>query len=540
MGSVAASTVAAGVLGVVSNVLIAARFGRGMVTDAFFMAQSLPLIFGKFFQTGPLQQVVMPIFLEARARGDASRAHRYAANMITVALVLFGAISVLLWIAAPWIVGLIAPGFDGERKLLTIALARPFVPVVLCMILVSLLTAFLNAFQRFAAPEWLARLPSVALIAVMIWGASSWGIEALVWALVAGSLVQLGLLWMDLARVGVPYRPAWDLRQPQLRQTWQRLAPFVISSAAVQMQVIVHRLVTSTQPVGTLSALSYADRIVHFLGAVLGSVSLVLFPRFIQDALASDRAQFRQRLERAVILVSLIAFPVAMSLIVFGRPLIGLLLERGRFDALATQETGLALGWLAIGLFAWGLWDLCKTAAYALQRPAIVNRTVIGVSLGTIALTLTIGRWWGLAGLAVSWGLVPYLMTAGYCWQLRREIPHMSRLIFNGTLGRVAAAAAGMGLVAMGLREMAWSNWARGSGWLGQALALGLVALGALAGYWFLLAVLGVQERRELASMIPTALGLSRKTAVVPATPSGKRVAPVGSHVKPQLMEPSA
>ncbi|MBI3088225.1 MAG: polysaccharide biosynthesis C-terminal domain-containing protein [Candidatus Omnitrophica bacterium] len=514
LGAVTASTVAGGLLGVLSNVLLAARFGRGVATDAFFMAQSLPLLFGKFFQTGPLPQVVMPIFLEARAQGRERAASRYASSMITVVVLAAAVSSAVVWFAAPWLIRLLAPGFDGETRSLTIGLARLLVPVLLCTVLISLLTGFLNASRIFAWPEWLARLPSLALIAVMAAGAAWLRIEALAWALAVGSLVQLGLLWLvGTRRRALAYQPLVAWREEAFQTTWRRLSPFLLSAAVVQAQLVVHRLVTSLQPLGTLSALSYAERISNFLVALLGAVPMVLFPQFIHDALAADRAVLRRRLTRMAGLVALLSFPMAVGLIVVSEPFIRLLFERGRFDALATRETALALGCLAVGVAASGLAGLCKAVAYAVQRPALVNITVIGASAAAMALTLTLGRWWGLPGLALVWGLVPYLVAAGYLWQLRRDVPAIHQVVWNGTVARIALAACGMGALCWVVRQGLGTPPA----WWHQALGLGLTVLVGAGSYWGLLSGLGVQERHELVAVLRRATGLARPQPVSPA-----------------------
>lgn len=520
VGSVAASTVVGGLLGVFSNALLAARFGRGLATDAFFMAQSLPLLFGKFFQTGPLPQVVMPIFLEARTQGREHAASRYASSMITVVFLVAAVSSVLVWVAAPWIIRLIAPGFDGEARSLTIGLAQLLVPVLFCTVLISLLTGFLNASRIFAWPEWLARLPSVALIAVMVAGASRVRIEALAWALVIGSLAQLGLLWLvGRRRRIIAYHPVVAWRQQAFQTTWRRLSPFLVSAAVVQSQLVVHRLVTSMQPVGTLSALSYAERISSFLVALLGTVPMVLFPQFIHDALAADRAVLRRRLARMAGVVSMVSFPLAVGLIVVSEPLIRLLFERGRFDALATRETAVALGCLAVGLVASGLAGLCKTVAYAVQRPALVNITVIGASAVAMALTVTLGRWWGLPGLALVWGLVPHLVAIGYLWQLRRDVPAIHQVVWNGTLARLALAATGMGALCWVVQQALGTP----PEWWRQALGLGVTVLVGVGSYWGLLIGLGVQERHELMAMLRRATGLARPQPVSPPTRVSQR-----------------
>ncbi len=506
--AVIASTLAAGVLGLASNMLMASVFGRSLATDAFFMAQSVLRIFGKFFQGGPLRQIAMPIFMEKR-QADADGAERYASNLISATACVFGVLAAGLWLAAPHVVAAIAPGFAGGQEALTVRLTRLFVPVILCTVLINLLTTFLHAFHRFGPSEWLARVPSAAMIAALLWGRGRWPIESLAWALLIGSALQTALLWDALRRQGFRYRPLLQLRQPELAATGRRLAPFFGSSMVVQLQLVVHRVVASTQPAGTLSSLSYADRITQFLDTVIGVVPLVLFPRFIEDALQADRTAFRRRLERVALLCSLGVFPMVVAVIVFSRPLIQLLLERGRFDQLATDQTALSLAWLSVGLLAWIIWGICKSAAYALQEPRIVNIAVIGISLTTSAITWGLGRAWGLAGLAISSALVPFLMSAAYFWLLRRSVPELYRIVWNGAFFRITVAAAGMAGACWWLRDQVWGSWFAGTGWPVRLGGLAALSGAGVLVYWLLLAVLRVEARQEFRSLLWRALRVS-------------------------------
>ena len=523
MGAVAGSTVTSGLLGVASNVLTAAYFGRGPATDAFFMAQSLLRIFGKFFQTGPLRQIVMPIFSEA-CDDDRAQAQRYASNIITTTGIVLGLVTLGLWVVSPWIVAVIAPGFQGAQLALTIRLTRLFVPIIFCTILLNLLTSFLHTFQRFGFAEWMARLPSAVMILALLWGAGRWPIDSLVWALIIGSLIQVVVVAIGVARLGLSYSPVLDWRQPELRTTWRRLSPFFLSSAAVQAQLIVHRIVTSTQPTGTLSALSYADRIVQFLDALISVVPLVLFPQLIQDALKENRVHLRQRLERVALVTSLVTFPALVALLVFSQPAVELVFQHGRFDGLATQETALALGWLLIGLFAWTVWGLCKTTAYAVQRPGLVNATVIVVCGIASLLTLVLGPRLGLTGLAISSSAVPFLMSAGYLWLLRRDVPAIHRIVWNGPFGRVVLAALGMGGFCWVLRETIWSGWFAHAGALIRLIGLGVLSLSGAAGYWMWLVVFRVEARHELPLLIRRAVAGSHRQTDAPVVVGVKEI----------------
>src|SRR5207244_297117 len=72
-------------------------------------------------------------------------------------------------------------------------------------------------------------------------------------------------------------------------------------------------------------------------------------------------------------LVAFLTVPASVGLMVLGRPIVRLLFERGRFQALDTENTATALALYAVGLVAYAGVKVLAPAFYALGTPRVLR-----------------------------------------------------------------------------------------------------------------------------------------------------------------------
>jgi len=117
---IAAGILASRLLGLVRQKLVAHFLGAGMVAAAFNSAFRLTNILQNLFGEGVLSASFIPVYANALAREEIEEADRIAGAIGA----LLGAVVVVLVslgiLAAPLVVRVIAPGFEGEQRDLTI------------------------------------------------------------------------------------------------------------------------------------------------------------------------------------------------------------------------------------------------------------------------------------------------------------------------------------------------------------------------------------------------------------------------------------
>src|SRR6266545_4315036 len=274
VGVIGAATLASRVLGFVRDMVVARAFGAGPVTDAFFVAFRIPNLLRRLLAEGALSIAVIPVFteyLERNGRAEFGRMVRAVTGVATVVLCVVSGVGMLL---APWIVRVMAPGWNADPGLIGLAgrLTSLMFPYLLLVGLAALAMGALNAQHRFFTAALGPAVLNVAMIVsvLMLAGRMSPPIFSLAVGVLAGGLGQLLVQLPELSRLGVPLRPSSEWSHPAVRAMAGRLWPAVFALAAVQVTVLVNTLLASLLPQGTVSYLYYADRVMEFPLGVFG------------------------------------------------------------------------------------------------------------------------------------------------------------------------------------------------------------------------------------------------------------------------------
>ena len=125
-------------LGLAREQIFAALFGGGRVMDAFTIAFRIPNLLRDLFAEGALSTAFVTIFARTSTLQDDAAAWRLANKVATLTVVTLSAITILGIVAAPALVGLLAPGFDPGKAALTVTLTRVMWPFILLVSLAAL------------------------------------------------------------------------------------------------------------------------------------------------------------------------------------------------------------------------------------------------------------------------------------------------------------------------------------------------------------------------------------------------------------------
>src|SRR5262249_29618700 len=141
------------IAGFVRDIVMAWVLGAGPIADAFLVAFRLPNHFRAVFAEGAFSAAFLPAYARIRQQGGAEAARLFADRIFTL---LPASQLILLALAlafTPWVIRLLAPGFDREpgQFALAVELTRITFPYLLLMTLVTLYGSILNALDRFAA-----------------------------------------------------------------------------------------------------------------------------------------------------------------------------------------------------------------------------------------------------------------------------------------------------------------------------------------------------------------------------------------------------
>ena len=417
------------VTGLARELLIASTFGASAMTDAFNVAFRIPNLFRRLFAEGAFSQAFVPVLAATKER-EGEEATRLLVDRVASLLVWALLLTCVLGVAgAPVLVWLMASGLQQSPRSFEAAvfMTRWMFPYIGFMSLVALSAGVLNTFKRFAVPAATPVLLNVCMIAAA-WLGAPWlktlGIEpiyALVAGVMLGGLLQLGVQIPALLRLGM--LPQFSLGLGGLRAAWgdagtrsilRLMLPALLGVSVAQISLLINTQIASHLQAGSVSWLTYADRLMEFPTALLGvALGVVLMPQLAASRAANDNDKYSAMLDWGLRLVVLLAVPSAVALLTFAQPLVATLYHYGAFTDGDVLQTTRALMGYGLGLLGLVAIKVLAPGFYANQDIRTPVRIAIVVLVLTQLMNLVLVPYLQHAGLALAIG-IGALINAGW------------------------------------------------------------------------------------------------------------------------------
>jgi putative peptidoglycan lipid II flippase len=503
-------TLASRITGLVRDLLMASTFGASALTDAFNVAFRIPNLFRRLFAEGAFSQAFVPALAHVREREGDAATHALVDGVATLLVWALLATCVLGVAGAPVLVWALASGLHQDPHALesAVLMTRWMFPYIACMSLVALSAGILNTWKRFAVPAATPVLLNLAMIAAAWLGAPWFGrlgiepIYAMAAGVMAGGLLQLGVQLPALRRLG--YLPRVGLSPARVRTAWRdsgtrqvvrMMGPALLGVGVAQISLMINTQIASWLPAGSVTWLSYADRLMEFPTALLGvALGVVLMPQLASAHAAGDAERYSSMLDWGLRVVVLLAAPCSVALAVFATPLVATLFHYGAFTGRDVAQVSLALAGYGVGLLGLVGVKVLAPGYYAHQDIRTPVRIAVVVLVSTQLMNVVLVPWLAHAGLALSIGLGA-LLNAGWLLvglrQRRSWVPSAGWGLF---LVRVSLATALMGAVLSWAQRQA--DWValRDDPGLRVLWLAGVIGLAAFA-YFTTLRLAGVNVR---------------------------------------------
>ena len=421
----AASVTAVGILvkivATFKEITVAGVYGRSDAMEAFLAAALIPSLLINLVSES-MNQALVPTLVRVRQQEGHDRAQQLLSNSMLWMCLLLGVVSAVAALAARGFFPLIASHFAPAKLDLSIHLFYALLPVVLITGIATNCTAVLNTFDRFALPALAPVTISLAIIAGTLLLGGRFGVWALVYSTLVGSLAHAIWLAAMMNAHGYRFRLQWHGMTEATREVAHQYGPVLLSGVVASGGLLVDQSMAAMLPSGSVAALVYANR---FVGVVLtllaGAVSTAVAPYFSQMIAIRDWAGCRHALRTWVWLTALVSAPIAAALILGSHLLIRATLEHGAFGPhdTAVVTPVLAMYALQIPFF------VCSRVFYRFlvgmrRTDLILYCGILNLALD-IVLNLVLMRWFGVAGIALAtslWTVGTFLFLWYWTWRL--------------------------------------------------------------------------------------------------------------------------
>ena len=524
--TMALGTVASRGTGFLRTAALAAVLGVHGVGTAYNVANTAPNIVYELLLGGILTSVVVPLLVRA-AQDDPDGGDATAQRLLSLVVVVLFAASIVLVLLAPQVVDLYIHGADKETRELAIVFARYFLPQMLFYGAGAVLSAILNARERFGAPMWAPVLNNVVVIATCVLFLALPGTNGVTASTIThAQIVVLGLgttlgivaqtvaLMPSLRAAGFRLRLRTDLRGTGLAELG-RLARWVLLYVVANQAayVVVVRLASPDR----LSDIGrgYASYVYAFVlwqlphAVVAVSVITALLPRMSRAAADGRLPDLRDALNRGLRLTVTLLVPAAIAYLVLGRVLATVIFGHLRTTVDEAQFIGTLLAVFAFGLVPFSAYQLQLRAFYALQdtrTPTLINLGVnVTLVVVDVTLYLVLPDSQKVLGLAAGHAC-SFLAGLLICSRvLSRRLGGLDGSVVLRTTARCVVAGVIPGLLAAALVSLVTSGL--GDGVAGSAAALVLGAAVLATGYVAIARRMRVTELDEIVGPVLARLG---------------------------------
>jgi putative peptidoglycan lipid II flippase len=498
------ATAASRVAGLAREVVAAGYYGISGPMSAFTIAFQVPNLIRALFADAALQPAFVPVFTEQLEQKNYREAFRLASTLLLIVTMVLGAITALFVLAAPLIMPLFAPGFEGEILDLTVTLSQVLFPILILLGISGIVVGVLNSYDRFGAFAIAPLFWNLTIIAVLIvvepMLSGQDRIYAYAFGVLAGTLVQLLIPVFDLRNTPFKFDWSFEWRHPGVRRVLLLMLPVTISLGLINFNLLINSFFGSLVSDEAPAAIDKAFRIYQLPQGIFSvAIATVLFPTLARYANRGAFDDLRATMANGMRQILFVLIPAAAAVLVLSEPMIRLVYQRGAFDAAETEVVATALFWFAFSLPTNGLFLLLTRTFFGLQRPWIPTAIAAGnlavTAVGALALYHL-----GVGGIVASTAIATAASVVAQGVILRRLLGglELGRLLDAGI--RISIAAAALAAVSFGIWEVL--DDALGRGLLGQIVSLGSgLALGGLV-YFGVARLLRIPELDQILRLV--------------------------------------
>ena len=440
-----ASTLLSRLTGFIRTWSYAFAMGNTVLTSAYYLANNGPNIIYEFIAGGILTTAFLPIYVAQLKRGGKEGAGAYASNLLGIALVFLGIITlVCATVGAPAVIWTQTFTNRGSEAVdMAVYFFRFFAIQIIAYGIGAIISGMLNAHKEFLWPAIGPVFNNLVVIVTMFGFVPLSAVNpglAKVWLGVGTSLgviVQFAVQIPALRKLQVPLRFRFQLKDPAFIETLKLAIPATVF-------VIVNVLVVSVYNACALgvadngpSTMSYAWMWYQFPYGVLAvAVSTAMLTEMSESSAELDWVKYRADVKRGLSSTLFLILPMAALMLVLAEPVCGIY-QAGEFSSDNVQSVARVLScWCITMPFYAGYMYLYRafSAMRDLKLVTIIDATGRVFQAGAYLLMTSDAVGIGLVG-------IPLTDTVFYCIMFFILNGVLKRKVGSYGLGSVMALA---------------------------------------------------------------------------------------------------
>jgi putative peptidoglycan lipid II flippase len=357
------------ILGLFRDRLLAARFTPSEL-GVYYAAFRLPNMIFELLVMGALSTAFIPVFTTYLETKEKKLAFRMASSVMNIGVLFFAIGSIPLVIFSKQVSYVLAPGFDKNQIVLMASFTQiMIVAQVFPLIIGNFLTGMLQSFRNFLLPSIAPVVYNLGIIAGIIFLSPVIGLYAPVMGVVIGAI--LFVLVQIPVMMSLGYRHSWcfSFHDPGTRQVGKLMLPRTLGLAVSQIDTTVDLILSTLIGASAVTTFNFAQHLQQVpIGLFGASIAQATLPTLSSCFAKKNVDEFKKIFLSSFHQILFLVIPLSAIFIVLRIPIVRLVFGASTlFDWGSTVETGQALAFFSISLFAQSGVHLLARSFYALH-----------------------------------------------------------------------------------------------------------------------------------------------------------------------------
>ncbi len=387
-------------LGFIKSMVIASAFGANLQTDAYYVAEGL-------MQNAllPISEAVavsfLPIYIGMKEK-DQRDARIFTSRTMTDIFILSFLLSLLLYMAAPFLLKLILPSYTWDEVELSISYFRILIWGMCFYMSNQLLQSLLNAEKAYGYSSFTAMINNLVLTAAVFCLGRRFGLKTMAAAVLVSYLVQFLFLQTKSWKYG-HLTPAYGLRDRRILRLCGQAFPIFFGNAICELNNLVDRSLLSAMEEGAVTAVSYASVLYQFASNLISIPMTTIIYTELAESFAEGRMrEGGDKLEKGIHISLFFCIPVSLFVMTAADLIVQITYGRGAFVPEAVAMTAQGLRYYGLCFLAYCINALLFRACYSLNDTLLPMKVGLGTVSLNIVLSITLSKFLGLRGIVLA------------------------------------------------------------------------------------------------------------------------------------------
>lgn len=383
------------ILGFLRELLIASKFGAGILTDSFFISQTIPNLLLEILALGGISSIIVSVFDFKKRNELIKKAEIIIGNSMLISLLIF----FIIYPLSKVLVKIMVPGFEKEQLEITVELTKmtlltfplSIINMVISSFLMGINKGYLISFSNFL----------YNLIILVIGGIFSYKLSIksfIVGMNIANILKLLFIIYFYKKNIG-HLKIKLDFKDETFKKIIKLLIPLIVSTLGIQLNFIIDKIIASTLETGSISQLTYATKLIQLpLGILLGSAILSFYPILVQK-LKEDK--YEEYLINKLEVIFIVMGMMNIYILLFSDIIVGILFNEKIYSS-ELIITSKILKYFSFLLIITSITTVFQKIFHGLNETKLPAKITLFCTVINIILSLFLGLKYKVEGIALA------------------------------------------------------------------------------------------------------------------------------------------